>query len=158
MILLGLEVLSTTVNFALIISNVNYGVLLDNKIWIGYVLKIKLINSRYCLLFNLISFSGGRICGGPLFGLANFMWWCALNGTWGVSFPSLLYVISLFASHYMFTLKTLCISSVGEGFRKNLFVFCFLFSLVLVFYFYCFYCYFSFYIMFQFLCLFSVFV
>lgn len=32
MILLGLEVLSTTVNFALIISNVNYGVLLDNKI------------------------------------------------------------------------------------------------------------------------------
>ena len=70
------------------------------------------------------AFSWG-ICGRPLSGLANFMWWCALDDTWGVSFLFLLYVVSLFAFHYMFTLRTICISSVGEGFRKI----CFLFSI-----------------------------
>ena len=58
------------------------------------------------------------IYGGPLFGLASFMWWCALNYTWGVSFLFLLYVVSLFVFHYMLTLRTMSISSVGEGLEK----------------------------------------
>ena len=57
--------------------------------------------------------SGRGVCGKPLFGLANFMWWCALNGTWGVFFSLLLYVVSLFAFHCMLTLRTMCTSSVG---------------------------------------------
>ena len=57
----------------------------------------------------------------------------------GVSFHFLLYVVSLFAFHYMLTLRTMCISSVGGGFRKNLSIFCFLC-------FYCF-CYYFFYVL-----------
>ena len=34
-------------------------------------------------------------------------------------FPFLLHVVSLFAFHDMLTLRTMCISSVGGGFRKT---------------------------------------
>ena len=103
-------------------------------------LKMKLLakSSKWTVTnsnFFMRAPSGGGICGGPLFGLANFMWWCALNGTWGVSFPFLLYVVSLFAFHYMLTLRTMYISSVGGGFRKNIsifYFFCFLFLLFLL--------------------------
>ena len=77
--------------------------------------------------------SGRGICGRTLFGLANFMWWCALNDTWGVSFPFLLYVVSLFAFHYLLILRKMRISSVGGGIRKKSICFLFLLFLLLFF-------------------------
>ena len=74
--------------------------------------------------------SGGGICRGPLFGPANFMWWCALKDTWGVSFLFLLYVVSLFAFHYMLTFRTMCISSLEGGFRKIYFLFMYCISVL----------------------------
>ena len=51
------------------------------------------------------------------------------------SSPFVLYVVPSFAFHYMVALRTMCISSVGEGLEK--FVFCFLFS-IFCFLFFCF--------------------
>ena len=47
-----------------------------------------------------------------------------------LSFSSTFIGVSLFAFHYMITLRIICISSVGGGFRKI--CFCFLFSLFLL--------------------------
>ena len=58
------------------------------------------------------------------------MWWCALKDTWGVSFLFLLYVVSLFAFHYMLTFRTMCISSLEGGFRKIYFLFMYCISVL----------------------------
>ena len=73
--------------------------------------------------------SGREACGGPLFGLANFMWWCTLNDAWGASI-SLIYMLSL-CFHFIPCLHLgVCALQVwGEGFRKekNICFLCFVF-------------------------------
>ena len=76
---------------------------------------------------------GEGICGQPLFGLAtNFILWCAVNGTWGVSFPFSFICCSFFCISLHAHIEDNVHFKCGGRVYKNLFFFLFLYSILIL--------------------------